>query len=301
MEGQLRTGADALVEGLAAAGVRHVFGLPGDTGMDLYDSFCRVGGSVGHIMCRDERHAAIMADVYARCTSTVGVVEVSSGGGATFCIGGLGEAFAASIPVLVISSDIQANSRNTGALTEIDQEQLFSAVTKWARRAESADDIPELLREAIETAASGRPAPVVLIVPENVLQEKTAVPVGRIDSLVPAARPPADPQLVAAVAGALLRAERPAIVCGGAASIPPGLMQSWRSWRSPRPCPSPRLFTERAPTPSRRPGRWGWWEPTGRDPTPTSTSPARTRTATGAPRDPRLSRRSTSQPSVQGD
>lgn len=210
-----RTGADALVQGLGEAGVEHVFGLPGDTGVDLYDALSRDTRSLRHVMCRDERHAAVMADVYARCRNQVGVVEVSSGGGATYCVGGLGEPFAASVPLLVISSDIHAGSRNTGALTELNLEKLFSSVTKWVRRVDRADDIPSLLAQAVSTAASGRPAPVALIIPENVLAEETraTAPAGSVS--VPAERLAADPKAVIAIASALMGAQRPAIVVGG--------------------------------------------------------------------------------------
>jgi acetolactate synthase-1/2/3 large subunit len=209
------TGADALVQGLIRTGVEHVFGLPGDTGVDFYDSLYRAAPLIRHVMCRDERHATSMADVYARCRNTLGVVEVSSGGGATYCVGGLGEPFAASVPLLVISSDIHVGSRNTGALTELDQEKLFSSVTKWVRRADRAADIPGLLAEAIEAATSGRPAPVALIIPEDVLAEGTdAAPIA-VDVRVPARRTAADPEAIAAVASALTVAERPAVVAGG--------------------------------------------------------------------------------------
>jgi acetolactate synthase-1/2/3 large subunit len=209
------TGADALVQGLIRTGVEHVFGLPGDTGVDFYDSLYRAAPLIRHVMCRDERHATSMADVYARCRNTLGVVEVSSGGGATYCVGGLGEPFAASVPLLVISSDIHVGSRNTGALTELDQEKLFSSVTKWVRRADRAADIPGLLAEAIEAATSGRPAPVALIIPEDVLAEGTdAAPIA-VDVRVPARRTAADPEAIAAVASALTEAERPAVVAGG--------------------------------------------------------------------------------------
>src|SRR5689334_25148897 len=99
-----------------------------------------------------------MADGYARSLNTVGVTEVSSGGGTMYAVSGLGEAFAASVPVLLITSDIHRSSRNTGALTEIDQKALFAAVTKQSFVVEEAEDIPELLNEALRSATSGRPA-----------------------------------------------------------------------------------------------------------------------------------------------
>lgn len=215
------TGAALLVECLVRAGVRTVFGVPGDTGVTLYDALYDRPDEVRHILARDERHAAAMADAYARATNEVGVVEVSSGGGTTYAVGGLGEAFASSVPVLVITSDIHAASRGTGALTEIDQESLFAAVTKWCVRAESADDIPQLLADALEQATSGRPAPVALILPENVLDETVSLDaaVKRAEKLVfsttlPRIRSAADSGLVAEAARILSAAERPVIVAG---------------------------------------------------------------------------------------
>ena len=165
------TGAEILVESLHRAGVEVVFGLSGDTGVALYDALYHRRDEVRHVMARDERNAAYMADAYARRTNRVGVVEVSSGGGTTYAVGGLGEAFASSVPVLVITSDIHSGSRGTGALTEIDQGLLFAAVTKWRATVSRADEIPSLVAEALASATGGRPAPVCLIVPENVLDE----------------------------------------------------------------------------------------------------------------------------------
>ena len=156
-----------------------IFGVPGDTGVAFYDALVRRSAHIRHVLANDERGAVFMADVYARTSKQVGVVEVSSGGGVTFAVGGLGESFAASVPLLVITSDISRASRGTGALTEIDQVSLFKAVTKWQGMAESAAEIPALLQVALTTAATGRPAPVVLIVPEDVLDETSTALVSR--------------------------------------------------------------------------------------------------------------------------
>lgn len=171
--GESSTGADVLVEALIASGVSHVFGFPGDTGVALYDALFRQRDRVRHVLARDERAAASMADGYARVTNRVGVVEASSGGGATFLVGGLGEPYAASVPLLVITSDIHRASRGSGAITEIDQVKLFSAVTKAQWMVEEAAHIGPAVREALVTAASGRPGPVSLIIPEDVLDEPT--------------------------------------------------------------------------------------------------------------------------------
>jgi acetolactate synthase I/II/III large subunit len=208
------TGADILVESLRRAGVEVVFGLSGDTGVALYDALYHRRGEVRHVMARDERNAAYMADAYARRTNRVGVVEVSSGGGTTYAVGGLGEAFASSVPVLVITSDIHSGSRGTGALTEIDQGLLFAAVTKWRATVSRADEIPSLVAEALAAATGGRPAPVCLIVPENVLDERARVTFPPTSTVVPRERPEAAEGEIRQAAEALRRAERPAIVAG---------------------------------------------------------------------------------------
>ncbi|MBF8184415.1 thiamine pyrophosphate-binding protein [Nonomuraea sp. K274] len=212
-------GADLLVECLVTAGVQVIFGLPGDTGVMFYDALAQRTGDVRHVLTRDERHAAIMADAYARATNEVGVVEVSSGGGCTYVIGGLGEAYASGVPVLVISSDIHESSRGSGALTEIDQIALFSAVTKWSARVDVAADIPGLLSEAMAQATTGRPGPVALIIAENVLDEGVSgldlrsAP-GRTTPRVPAHRPVPQVDEVETAAALIADARRPVLYAG---------------------------------------------------------------------------------------
>lgn len=208
------TGAEILVESLCRAGVEVIFGLSGDTGVALYDALYHRRDEVRHVMTRDERNAAYMADAYARCTNRVGVVEVSSGGGTTYAVGGLGEAFASSVPVLIITSDIHRGSRGTGALTEIDQGLLFVAVTKWRATVPSADRIPSLVAEALVSATGGRPAPVCLIVPEDVLDERARATFPPASTAFPHERPVAEEGAIRLAAEALGRAERPAIVAG---------------------------------------------------------------------------------------
>lgn len=215
----LQTGAELFVESLIRAGVSTLFGVPGDTGVVFYDALYHRGTAIRHILARDERHAAFMADAYARTTGSVGVVEVSSGGGSTYVVGGLGESYAASVPVLVIISDIQASSRGTGALTEMDQQALFSAVTKWQGVAESAADLPVMLTEALRQSTTGRPAPVALIIPENVMDEEVLADYSPVQpslasAKTPRERPNASASLVQRAAKLLSSATRPAIVAG---------------------------------------------------------------------------------------
>jgi len=172
-----KTGASIVVDALIEHGISTVFGVPGDTSVSLYDAIRERGDEIRHVLARDERHAATMADAFARASNSVGVVEVSSGGGVSFAVGGLGEAYAASVPVLVITSDIHSSSRGTGAITDIDQMALLAAVTKWRSVVKTADEIPALIGEAVKAAISGRPSPVAVILPEDVLDETARPPI----------------------------------------------------------------------------------------------------------------------------
>lgn len=205
-------GAGALAESLIAEGVTTIFGVPGDTGVAFYDALYSRTGRLRHVLARDERHAVAMADAYARVTNGVGVAEVSSGGGTTYAVGGLGEAFASGVPVVLITSDIHRSSRGTGALTEIDQVALFSAVTKRTYVVERASDIPRIVRSAIHEAREGRPAPIAIVIPEDVLDE----PAGDDIAIPEAVEEPLrlDAALIAEAASLLASASSPAIVAG---------------------------------------------------------------------------------------
>ncbi|GAA1655151.1 thiamine pyrophosphate-binding protein [Fodinicola feengrottensis] len=209
-------GADLLVECLVRAGLGPLFGVPGDTGVVFYDALYGRTKDIRHILARDERHAAAMADGFARVSNSVGVVEVSSGGGTTYVIGGLGEAYAAGVPILVLTSDIHTASRGTGALTEIDQEALFAAVTKYRVRVARAAEIPAAMEKALTEITSGRPAPAVVILPEDVLDERVVVDESTLDGLaglanLPRSRPAATVDRAVHI---LSRARKPAILAG---------------------------------------------------------------------------------------
>ncbi len=125
------TGAEAMVRLLAAHGVRHIFGLCGDTSLPFYDALARLDHGMTHVLTRDERHAAYMADAYARLTHRVGICEGPSGGGATYIAPGLVEANESSVPILAITTDVATTSAGRYPLTELDQQALFRPLTKW--------------------------------------------------------------------------------------------------------------------------------------------------------------------------
>src|SRR5687767_15859931 len=131
---------------LRAHGVEVVFGLCGDTSLPFYDALARLN-CIRHILTRDERHAAYMADGYARVTGRVGVCEGPSGGGATYLLPGLVEANESSVPILGINTAVSVSSRGRFTLTELYQKSLFKPLTKWNAVLDRSGDIPRVFRK----------------------------------------------------------------------------------------------------------------------------------------------------------
>jgi acetolactate synthase-1/2/3 large subunit len=218
LAGNSPNGAEGVVRLLAGHGVTHVFGLCGDTSLPLYDALARLDHGITHILCRDERSAAYMADGYARVTGRVGVCEGPSGGGATYILPGVAEANDSSVPMLAITSDIATTSRGRFALTELDQEALFRPVAKWNRSIPSGAALPRLVRQAFAEAAGGRPGAVHLGLPYDVqlqpVEEPELAPCAQGDR-APRHRAGPDPRMVRAAVELLATARAPVIVCGG--------------------------------------------------------------------------------------
>src|SRR5438105_1812620 len=165
------TGAEAVVEMLKAHGVEVIFGLCGDTSLPLYDALARLPHGMRHVLTRDERHAAYMADGYARVSGKVGVCEGPSGGGATYLLPGLVEANESSIPVLGITSDVPVLSRGRYPLTELDQDTLYRPLTKWNTVCDRAEQIPQAIRSAFREMTTGRPGAAHIGLPYDVLRQ----------------------------------------------------------------------------------------------------------------------------------
>ena len=211
------TGAEAVVEMLRAHGVEVIFGLCGDTSLPLYDALARLG-SIKHVLTRDERHAAYMADGYARLSGKVGVCEGPSGGGATYILPGLVEANESSVPVLAINTDVSVSSRGRFTLTELDQRTLMKPLTKWNTVLDRSADIPRAIRKAFEAMTSGRPGAAHIALPFDVQNG----PVERSDvwgdptfGAFPSRRTAPDPHLVDLAARVLRLAKNPLFICGG--------------------------------------------------------------------------------------
>ncbi len=158
-----QNGAEAFVRMLDAHGVRHVFGLCGDTSLPLYDAMLGLDHGITHVLTRDERSAAYMADGYSRVTGRPGVCEGPSGGGATYILPGLIEASESSYAVLGITTDISVSTYGKYPLTEVDQEALMRPLTKFqhsdqtrgAYPAHGAHGVPRNDNRASRGGASG--------------------------------------------------------------------------------------------------------------------------------------------------
>jgi acetolactate synthase-1/2/3 large subunit len=212
------TGADALVRMLDLYGVRHVFGLCGDTSLPYYDAFHRLEHRITHVLTRDERSAAYMADGYARVSGRPGVCEGPSGGGATYLLPGLVEANESSSPVLGFTSDVPVSSRGRYPLTELDQESLYRPLTKWNTVCDRAEQVPQAIRTAFRQMTTGRPGAAHIGLPYDVLKQ----PVDAAEiwaqpghETYPAWRSGPDPAAIAAAADAIVAASSPIFICGG--------------------------------------------------------------------------------------
>ena len=216
------SGAEAFVRMLQKHGVTHIFGLCGDTSLPLYDALQRLDHGITHILTRDERSAAYMADAYARVSGRVGVCEGPSGGGATYLLPGVAEANESSVPLLAITTDIATTSRGRFTLTELDQEALFRPVTKWNRVLDKASAIPSTLRAAFTQMTTGRPGAVHLGLPYDVQKEPLEEAEVWADPTLercPSRRTAPDPAAVKAAAARLRAATSPIFICGGGVVI----------------------------------------------------------------------------------
>src|SRR5262245_106676 len=201
---------------LKAHGVEVVFGLCGDTSLPLYDALR--ASSLQHILTRDERHAAYMADGYARLSGKVGVCEGPSGGGATYILPGLVEANESSILVLAINTDVSVSSRGKYTLTELDQKALFKPLTKWNTVLDRAADIPHVFRKAFDAMTTGRPGAAHIALPYDVQNgpvERKEIWADPTLGVFPSRRTAPDPFFVELAAKLLRKAKTPLFICGG--------------------------------------------------------------------------------------
>ncbi|MFD5213944.1 thiamine pyrophosphate-dependent enzyme [Microbacterium sp. NPDC058345] len=209
------TGGDLLADSLLNQGVSRIFGIPGVQLDAAADALYSRADKVDFICARNEQATTYMADGYARSTGRVGVAMVVPGPGVLNALSGMATGYSANSPMLLIAGQIDSHAigRGLGALHEIpDQTGILQRLTKWTGSARNADEIPGLVREAFVQLRSGRPRPVALEVPPDVLaatSRAAAAEAVAASPLVP------DESQIRAAAARLVAAERPMIVVGG--------------------------------------------------------------------------------------
>src|SRR5438445_769779 len=208
------TGGELVARTLKGAGVGHVFTLCGGHILPIYDG-C-LGEAITLVDVRHEQAPSHCADAYARLTRRVGVAVVAPGPGVTDAVTGVANAYAARSPVLLIAGAAPLALRGLGALQEMDQIALVRSITKGAWTVAETRQIPEVLTSAIRTALSGRPGPVFVEIPVDLLMatvEDRLAPIPRLSIHRP--RPAADSDALAHLERLLAAAARPVVVAGG--------------------------------------------------------------------------------------
>jgi acetolactate synthase I/II/III large subunit len=216
----MRTGAEIVWACLVAEGVDTVFGYPGGAVIPLYDALR--GSGVRHILTRHEQGAVFAAEGYARATGRVGVAIATSGPGATNLVTGIADARMDSVPLVCITGQVRTSLIGTDAFQETDVFGMTLSLTKWNRLVLSTEEIPEVVAEGFHIARSGRPGPVLLDVPVDVLKGKAEVQIPGSFRLKPKPRWPhaTRPDFPAATLRALLQSStRPTALVGAGAKL----------------------------------------------------------------------------------
>lgn len=213
-----------LVECLIAQGVTHAFGVPGESYLAVLDGFHRHQDQIHFIINRQEGGAAFMAEAHGKLTGRPGVCFVTRGPGATNASIGVHTAFQDSTPMVLFVGDVASDTRDREAFQEVDYLSFFGPSTKgFAKRVERIDDarrIPEYVARAFATAMNGRPGPVVLVLPEDMLTQPVVAHPG--SGWVPQALPRvaaveawSDPGSLRTLREMLMQSERPMVIAGG--------------------------------------------------------------------------------------
>ena len=208
-------GADVLVHRLIDHGVEHVFGMPGSHSTAIYDALKRCG-KIATVLVRNEQAGAFMADGFARVAARPGVVCTTAGPGATHALTGVAEAWADSVPLLLIAGQVNAGDldRECGNYHEIDLEAIFRPVTKWCGTVRRVEQIAVATARAFQAMTTGRPRPAAIFVPQDLMRQPcaTATSVASLEAPLVPELPRTD---IVRAAELLATARRPIILAGG--------------------------------------------------------------------------------------
>ncbi|WP_064605971.1 acetolactate synthase 3 large subunit [Photobacterium sp. J15] len=172
---EMLSGAEMVVRSMIDQGVKHIFGYPGGSVLDIYDAL-HEKSDIEHVLVRHEQAAVHMADGYARATGEVGVVLVTSGPGATNAVTGIATAYMDSIPLVVFSGQVMSNLIGNDAFQECDMVGISRPVVKHSFLVKNPEEIPEIIKKAFYIASSGRPGPVVIDIPKDMLNPAETYP-----------------------------------------------------------------------------------------------------------------------------
>ncbi len=207
-----RTGGQILIDALINNGTDTIFGVPGESYLEALDAIYSRQNNIRFITCRQEGGAAYMADAWANATGKPGVCFVTRGPGVANASIGLHTAYQGSSPMLLLIGQIPRHQRGREAFQEIDYRQMLGPVTKWVAEIDDAERIPEFINRAFAIAQNGRPGPVALALPEDMLRELTEA-----GDLPPAALVKSPPAIadIDRVEAFLGEAKRPLLLLGG--------------------------------------------------------------------------------------
>jgi acetolactate synthase-1/2/3 large subunit len=207
-----RSGARALVECLLAQGAQRIFGVPGESYLGVLDALYDKGDRIALTPNRHEGGAAFMAEAWGKLTGAPGLCFVTRGPGAANAAIGVHTAMQSASPMILFIGQVATGMRGREAFQEIDHRAFFGPIAKWATEVDAADRIPEIVARAFAVAQSGRPGPVVVALPEDVLAASTAAPAGPRVRVPRAAPAPAD---LGELACLLEAARAPLVLAGG--------------------------------------------------------------------------------------
>ncbi len=235
-----RLAGHALVEALIAQGVDTAFGVPGESYLAVLDGFHEHRDRIRFIACRQEGGAAFMAEAQGKLTGRPGICFVTRGPGATNASIGLHTAFQDSTPLILFIGQVASDQRDREAFQEVDYRQMFGPGTlgmaKWVGEVHDAERLPEYVARAFHTAMQGRPGPVVLVLPEDMLTQPITAPVVAPARVAEAAPTPA---ALAELRERLAAANRPLVIAGGGGWTPEATMalQAFaETWQLPVGC-----------------------------------------------------------------
>ncbi|ACL30043.1 acetolactate synthase 3 large subunit [Buchnera aphidicola str. APS (Acyrthosiphon pisum)] len=214
---EILSGAEMVVRSLIDQGIQHIFGYPGGAVLDIYDALKTVGG-IEHILVRHEQAATHMADGYSRSTGKTGVVLVTSGPGATNAITGIATAYMDSIPMVVISGQVASSLIGYDAFQECDMIGISRPIVKHSFLVKKTEDIPIVFKKAFWLASSGRPGPIVIDLPKDILKKDNKYLYKWPDNINIRSYNPTTKGHIGQIKKALhtlLKAQRPVIYAGG--------------------------------------------------------------------------------------